>query len=634
MENRYKNNLKALYETNRELYNRLISLKSNEKFDLFIGKDPIDANILDNSTKTALYNNPKLDLNSELKELEPLYKYPFLVFFGIGNGFLFNSLLGNKNFLNIVIIEPEIELIYIALHLNDFTKAFENLRLIIIHSDDLTQSTAMTLTKLKGFGVYVKLYNLQMTTDFYSRYSHIIEQVNRTMVDAIIQSVKSHGNDLEDSLIGIDHFLDNLYEIVENIPLREILNKKNSEVAICVATGPSLTKQLPLLKEIQNNVTIFCVDASLPILEKWEIVPDFVASLERVKETAQFFQKTSEAFQKKVGSFVLSAVQHKDVINAVKGKKIIALRPFGYMQVFNLEQYGYAGIGMSAANFNYELAYLMGYKTIVLIGQDLAYSEDEKSSHASEHIFGEMEDHIAKRMSQEDKKEMIYLPKWGGNGTIRSSEVWVLFRNYFIQYFSESYGVNIIDATEGGAHIDGAKDLPFNEVIKSYVDSSFNKNKIILDIASDEMIKSNKNRISEVIKDMVNCSNEAIKKIEKLQYELLDLIVPIENIDRNEQIKKIDITKADKLIKKIENLKAWLFKDKREKYFWETLRGLVVNLELDIAKLSVKIDKTLDEQKDTKIEFLFAHRFWIYAVLNSIKAQNSILLKRKKYIET
>lgn len=625
MENTYKANLEALYNVNRELYNQLVCVEANSKFDLFMGEKAGDVNLLENATKLTIYSDPNFDLQMKLKELEPLYKHPFLFFFGLGNGFLFSSLLGNKKFVNLIVVEPEIEIIYIALHLNNFVDAIRSLRLIIIHADDFGASTAMSLTKLSGLGVYVKLYNLLITADFYAKYTNKIEQVNSTMVDAIIQSVKNHGNDLEDSLIGVDHFLDNTYMMVENIAYKELIKQKNSEVAVMVATGPSLTKQLPLLKEIQNSVTIFCVDASLPILEKWEIVPDVVSSLERIALTSKFFKNTTKEFQEKVGCFALSAVQHREVTSSVLGKKCIIMRPFGYMLAFGLDDYGYAGIGMSAANFNYEIAYMMGYKTLVLIGQDLAYSEDEKSSHASDHIFGTMESQLEKKRVEDNP---IMLPKWGGAGEIRSNDIWVLFRNYFIQYITDTQNnATTIDATEGGAHIDGAIDMSFAEVVEKYVDRNLVKKQISVKTPDQEEIEKHKKQIDKVLKDMIVETEILLTDMDKIQKDILGFAQKIENLNRADQLKIINVKKMDKLITKIDALKNRILDDKLRKYFWESIRGQVVNLELNIAKFAVAIPKNIDEQNEIKIEYIFAHRFWIFSVINAITAHKRILLK-------
>jgi hypothetical protein len=209
--------------------------------------------------------------------------------------------------------------------------------------------------------------------------------------------------------------------MIENPYFSQLVNKKNSDIAIIVSTGPSLKKQLPLLKEIQDYVTIISVDASMPILEKWGIIPDFVTSLERVEATAKFFENTSKEFQEKFITLHAS-LQHKKVLDNSYGKKILAMRPFRYNRYYNLKKYGYIGIGMSAANMAYELAYIMNYKTIVLIGQDLAYSEDGKS-HAEGHVLGT--DEIKFQETDE------YVIKYGGDGLIRTTKVWNMFRNFF-----------------------------------------------------------------------------------------------------------------------------------------------------------------------------------------------------------
>ncbi|MCR2096045.1 6-hydroxymethylpterin diphosphokinase MptE-like protein, partial [Campylobacter upsaliensis] len=62
-----------------------------------------------------------------------------------------------------------------------------------------------------------------------------------------------------------------------------------SKNAIIVSTGPSLMKQLPLLKEYREKALIFCADSAYPILAKHNIKPDFVCMVERSDFTAEFF---------------------------------------------------------------------------------------------------------------------------------------------------------------------------------------------------------------------------------------------------------------------------------------------------------------------------------------------------------
>ncbi|MEE6616748.1 6-hydroxymethylpterin diphosphokinase MptE-like protein, partial [Campylobacter coli] len=81
-----------------------------------------------------------------------------------------------------------------------------------------------------------------------------------------------------DALQGIEQFVYNLPQMITHPSYKELLSKRKgiSDTAIIVSTGPSLTKQLPLLKKYASKATIFCADSSYPILAKHGIKPDYV----------------------------------------------------------------------------------------------------------------------------------------------------------------------------------------------------------------------------------------------------------------------------------------------------------------------------------------------------------------------
>ncbi|WP_141044921.1 motility associated factor glycosyltransferase family protein, partial [Campylobacter coli] len=85
------------------------------------------------------------------------------------------------------------------------------------------------------------------------------------------------------------------------------------DTAIIVSTGPSLTKQLPLLKQYANKATIFCADSAYPILAKHNIKPDYVCMLERDDIVSKCFDNDFKEFDKGI-LFILASVVHKEVI--------------------------------------------------------------------------------------------------------------------------------------------------------------------------------------------------------------------------------------------------------------------------------------------------------------------------------
>ncbi|EJW5420899.1 motility associated factor glycosyltransferase family protein, partial [Campylobacter jejuni] len=110
------------------------------------------------------------------------------------------------------------------------------------------------------------------------------------------------GNDSKDVLQGIEQLIYNLPKMITHTAYQDLLKKREnlSDTAIIVSTGPSLTKQLPILKKYANKATIISADSSYPILAKHDIKPDYVVSLERILLTSEFFNNNFGDFDKDI----------------------------------------------------------------------------------------------------------------------------------------------------------------------------------------------------------------------------------------------------------------------------------------------------------------------------------------------
>ena len=363
-------------------------------------------------------------------------------------------------------------------------------------------------------------------------------------------------------------------------------------------------------------MTIISVDASLPILENEGIVPDIVTSLERVELTAKFFQRTSDAFKTRP-LMIHSAVQHRAVLDASGPNKIIAMRPFGYMQQLGYDPFGYVGIGMSAANLSYEIAYLMGFKRVVFIGQDLAYGK-EGTSHAKDHTFGEDE------VKQGD--EDIFLPAYGGEGSVRSTPVWLMFLNYFLTYISDVGGeVESINATEGGARIFGTVEMPFSQVVAEYVDRSRPKKVLALQAPSSEAAKRYQKEAWKRIDEMIAEGEEKKARLEELFLETAELAKTVEPLYEKEEWDAIDLEAVRSVNEKIDAIKTIFDEERFHRCYWDTVRSFIVHQEMQIAKIVVRPAKTRHEEIKKHAEFLLAHRSWLFSLAGGIDAQIAVI---------
>lgn len=621
----YFNNLEALSKANPELFLKLSQIQENKKFNVSVSKDdPLGINIYDIESKIWMFQDPIVDTQKLITNFENYCRYPLIVLFGFGNGVFLKAILANNTHEHIYIIEPEIEILFIALHAFDFSEDIKSCRLRIMLTEDFESTYFKGCIVTDKVGTYLKTYNMSIGCPYYAKYTDIMVKINKIAINTILHFIKSHGNDATDSLIGIDHFLQNIPLMLKNYPFIYLVKQKNADVAVVVSTGPSLTKQLPLLKEIQNNVTIISVDASLPILEKWGIKPDIVTSIERVEDTALFFEKTSKEFQDGV-VFVSSALQHKAVYDNIKaGQLVITMRPFGYMEMFSLTGYGYLGLGMSAANMAHELAYVMDYEKVILIGQDLAYGEDGMS-HAKSHVYGE--DEIKGHSSDS------YITGWGGDKKVKTHDVWRMFLEFFVNGISESKGkMTTYNCTEGGARIDGSVEIRFAEAIRQLVNRNFIKKPIHLTKPDEGTMRELSKFAGGRYRYVFDFLKVQQKKIEKLFLEVAKECDKLEELNKTNELHKVDFKKVKKTLLKIDDFKDSMTDFMFKNAYWDAVQSYIINRELDVAQISVRHTKTKEEQEVKMTEFLFAHRAWLFAMAGGMNAVLEAFKKNQKTI--
>ncbi len=617
----YQNNLSSLKYIDLPLYKKLININTNTTFEVFSDNNLSNANLLDNRDKSIMYMiEPKKEIETKINELKSYSWHRYLYFFGIGNGYLYKKLLENKIHQKIRIIEPEIELIYIALNLIDLSNEIKSKRVSIHYSKEIN---FIGLLKQMDANekIYFKTYNLFLNSSFYEKYQDEIIRTNSEFLKVFKHYINICGNDYADELKGLKHFINNMPTMLKNPSLKEFVsNAKVSNIAIIISTGPSLVKQLPLLKQIKDKATIISIDASFPILEKWDIKPDIVTSIERVEATSHFYKNTSKKFQKDI-IFAISAVADEALLNSIKnGILQLSMRSTGnHYKFFGFDEWGYIGEGMSSANLAYELAGMIGFKTIILIGQDLAFGKNGKS-HSKGHIFGEDETREA--------SDIEYTIAYGGEKKIKTRKVWQLFRNGLEKQIArniQAKAIQTINATEGGAKIQNTLESSFQTVCKEL--SNFpNKQKIQLKtLIKDEYQKN--------IEKMMQKLNEALDIGTSMQKRAKKLLIKISiEIKKDEKTNK---KQNNSLIKDIKDIRTKYYEKSFQSFFVQLLSPLIMHVEFDICKIN-----TLPENSEKEITYknwqtILIHYEWLLRlVLNLEKILEIIEIKKREYEAT
>lgn len=608
----FDTNLAALAKVDTLLYLALKSFKPNQHYEVFMDNDPANYNIIDTKNTKALYLTKPIDEIMERNaQLHSYSYYPFLYLYGLGNGVLIR-LLFNEQRQRIVVFEPELEIIFIVLNLLDFSSEIATQKLQIIYTKQIGYMGVDSLFDSNKYSrVFVKTYDLLVTCPYYESYHDDILRINGYFIKAIEQAVVSVGNDARDSVVGIYHHIANLPDALRTPSLKDlVLALRGRDSAIIISTGPSLHKQLPLLKKVAPYATLLCVDASFPILTKHGIKPDIVLSLERVQESAKFYTDTPKSAQKGV-VFALTSIVHKHTKLALKGAKVcFSFRPFGYTSLFGFDEYGYLGIGMSAANMAYELAMLAEFKQCIFIGQDLAFGDDG-SSHSKDAIYGTQESQY--------KKEGIYVPRYGGEGQIETSKIWKLFLHFFEKDIARTPpSMQVINATQGGARIAGTKELPFTQVVESIVQKAQKKPPLLLAPPSPKHSAKLIKQAYKKAQDIIKYGSTQKRKIERVFLQLARELEHIEKLNAQNKLEKINFAKLNALSDKIDDIKELFGERKFTSYFMDAIQSYIFHQELDIAKVLVLYTANEDELKAKQLQWLYYHKYWLFSLAGGI----------------
>ncbi|HEF6835876.1 TPA: motility associated factor glycosyltransferase family protein, partial [Campylobacter jejuni] len=515
------------------------------------------------------------------------------------------------NHQHIVVFEKDIEIIWIMFHILDFSNELQSARLMVLNTNKLEIQDYNELCSSKPFFQFSRIYFLELMSHYYERFHEDVLELNKKLVQYFKNSIISHGNDSTDTLQGIEQFVYNLPSMITHPSYKELLSKRKgiSDTAIIVSTGPSLTKQLPLLKKYANKATIFCADSSYPILAKHGIKPDYVCMLERTELTAEFFNHDFGEFDQDV-LFVCAGVVHPKAIEYLKGRnrKYLIIPRYLYFPIYiKLKYFDFLYNTPSVAHMSYFLSVLLNHKNIIFIGQDLAYAENGNSH---------PDDYQNSANYESQMYEHILTEAYGGKKEIKTHEVWIFFKQ-ILEAMIIKYHITTYNCTEGGARIEGTIEKPFLWACENLLDKDLNKPFEKLEPLSlnkqNEFLLKAYYKVCKSIKHCRDFSKILSNDFEKIQSIYLSL-------NEKEEYLNLAIEKIDEFKNKLEDIKQM-------QDLYEILQPLRTQFELNLARIYVLNPKTKEDAFNKSILWIKEHLEFMELVYGHIKAQENALIK-------
>ncbi len=436
------------------------------------------------------------------------------IVFGLGFGYHIEVLITSFKNRRVTVIEPDMELFYQILKVRNMEFIITKADIFVDEPVDAILGKLNTLLwdadkggiQCQPFEVYGEMFP-KLWDDLREKFLKTAHNFN---VD--ISTIRLFGE------LWVHNNIKNASRLCEASNAWGLAGNFRNIPGILVSAGPSLSKNVHLLKELKSKAVIMAAGTAVNVLERYGVTPHFMVGTDGTEGEAEIHKKV----QSRDIYFIYSNQVATGSVESYKGPKYFMNFP---VDVYSERFLKYAGIhselfasGPSVANTCFDLLLKMGCNPIILVGQDLAFTGGIK--YAGEEVQGQAHDDSA---DYEKKGYTLTKDIYGQDIYTRAD--FMSMKNWFEMYFEKAKDmVDIINATEGGLNIGFARNDTLGSVIRK---GSFRE----VDIESKirEIYKSN--LFGEEVKNKLKAYNESIyQEIERLsqcskrQKKLADLI--------------------------------------------------------------------------------------------------------------
>lgn len=547
----YNKNMKCILESNPYLWETLQEQEESE-YDVFVDTSISGEKIVGiNLNGKDWYFNSRYSAEEVAKvwtEGNEVQNYEsVIVVFGFSNGMYLKKLIEKYPDNIIIAYEPSMALMQLVLKEIDLSDCLMHEKLFLAVGEKgkrLFTEYVQTLIKYTKYKLvdwfvipnYRKLFELD-----YLKVQHIymiwMRQITLDRNTFIL---------LQDEFA--DNYLANMYDFFNNYTIDGLYDcfkkiDKEKRPAIVVSAGPSLDKNINELKKAKDKAFIIVVDTALKAVLRAGIVPDLTITIDPHKPLILF---EDERIRKLPMIFCI--MSNKQVIDSQKGEKIFFGDSESYIQaIFNKydKKLSTLETGGSVACNAFSTAVFLGFKNIILVGQDLAYPNGKE--HTKDAYDNEAENKL-KDGKRYFEVEDIY------GGKVLTEENMDAYRLWFETQIVRYPHLHVIDATEGGAKIRGTEVLTLNETIER---ECKNLRKIDFAKVIDGITKTySGEELDKITKQLYNIPEE----LKKLKRKIKSGIKQYEELERQGRLNESerDETQIRKIAKKIEKINQWI----------------------------------------------------------------------------
>ncbi|WP_408955671.1 motility associated factor glycosyltransferase family protein [Natroniella sp. ANB-PHB2] len=462
----YNKNVKCLDDNTRNL---VLNLKQDSKFDVLDTKSgdlSLKIGLKDKELLLNSHYNPRREAKRFIANYN-LEEVASIILIGFGLGYYVEELLNKlrrDQSLKIVVVNSDI--FKFALKNRDLELILKDRRVELI----IGVKFSGLINKLQG--LFNKLDILESKLIFHEQSIKVMPNEFLALRDVLEKIKVNRYNNRRLGKRIRKNIIENLSFINESLGVSNFKEAFLNKPIFIIAAGPSLDENIKQLKSIRDKGIIIAVDTALiPLLTEW-IRPDFIVSIEPVKNSYKFFKDYLNLEIPLVHSLGI----HPKILKDYQGPKTVGFAKSDLLMdcLSKLINKGRIATGGSVASTALDFAMKLGGDPVVFVGQDFAFSK-QGITHAENTSY---------EQRKRDNSTLRQVEGINGDQVYTSTDYYLYLR-WFERYIADNSQVNYIDATEGGAKIRGTKILSLKETIFKYCKSEINKSEIIANIFSN-----------------------------------------------------------------------------------------------------------------------------------------------------
>jgi hypothetical protein len=398
-----------------------------------------------------------------------------IVIFGLGTGHTVRQLRAFSS-ARLAVFEPDIGIVRAL-----FESGPSDLRDVPI---------ICSIHELKQLWTKFSHANQSVTLVVTPGYSQLFAEQAKQLSEALAELVQRNNiNDATHRLrarVWIQDLLANIHLLAEHPTFLALAGKYRGVPAFIVGAGPSLGKNGKFLADAAQKGIVFAVNSCAGALGSYGVEPQVLTCMESIDVSHLLEQ--APCIDRAVRAFSLTA--HPNTMRTGSGPALPVFESIPQLNGPLQALLGFRGLAVagSVSTLAFSLAQRLGCSPIVLVGQDLAYTDGRtyapgsayEGSRARKSADGEFleldwsdalkETHNRGSHKMRDREPLREITAWGGAGTVSSTLGFAAVRGWFefasVVLADEHAEIRLVNATEGGARIAGFEELSLAEVLR------------------------------------------------------------------------------------------------------------------------------------------------------------------------